>query len=150
MPFIKAFIQFIIFNLKPIKSIIMANKNNMTTWMFHMFHKYLIMTSGFKNITQGTQIKGFQINIRTPAYRGLYLSLINSVKLKVDGEEFQFEEMSFKYNGHYFSCNDLKKSSQAYFMPQFSCLFRTCIDACTAADTLIVGVGKNSLICLVA
>jgi len=80
-----------------------------------MFHKYLIMTRGFKNLIQNGQTSGFQINIRIANYRGVALSLIGNVNLIVDGEEFPFEKIIFKYGRQLFTSNELKKASDVHW-----------------------------------
>ncbi len=60
-----------------------------------MYEKYLLARNDFQNVSTNGQITGFQIKIRIPYYRGVYLSQIEDVKLKVDEEEFLADVMTF-------------------------------------------------------
>jgi hypothetical protein len=51
-----------------------------------MNEKYLICEDGFENVVENGQVTGFNILIRIPYYRGIYLSLIDDIELKIDGE----------------------------------------------------------------
>lgn len=61
-----------------------------------MFERYVVCEDGFQNtITQG-EITGFQVKLRAPYYRGIALSLINSIDLEVDGIHYAREDMEFE------------------------------------------------------
>jgi len=47
---------------------------------------YVIMNTGFKNTVEGGAARGYQLDIRIPYYRSVYLSAIHSLELAVDGE----------------------------------------------------------------
>jgi hypothetical protein len=51
-----------------------------------MNEKYMICEDGFENITENGQVTGFNVLIRIPYYRGICLSLIDDIELKVDGD----------------------------------------------------------------
>jgi hypothetical protein len=65
-----------------------------------MFEKYLLVRHDFQNVSQNGQIIGFQVKIKIPYYRGVYLSQIESVKLKVNEEEFNSDVMTFSVPEH--------------------------------------------------
>ena len=46
---------------------------------------YVIMNTGFKNTVEGGTTSGYQLDIRIPYYRSVYLSAIHSLDLSVDG-----------------------------------------------------------------
>lgn len=51
-----------------------------------MFDKYIICENGFQNIEDGKKIIGFQLKTRLPYYRGLGLSMVEDLTIKVDGD----------------------------------------------------------------
>lgn len=60
-----------------------------------MFEKYMILTQEFKNVRKGSEVSGFQVKVRLPYYRGIWLSTINELDLKVDDESFPREAITF-------------------------------------------------------
>ena len=48
--------------------------------------KQVIQSVGFRNIEENGEVTGFQLKIRLPYYRGVYLSQIRPGHLIVDGE----------------------------------------------------------------
>jgi hypothetical protein len=65
-----------------------------------MFERYLLVRHDFQNVSQNGQIIGFKVKIRIPYYRGVYLSQIEGVKLKVNDEEFDADVMTFTVPAH--------------------------------------------------
>jgi hypothetical protein len=53
-----------------------------------MLEKDMIQSYGFRNVSAGDQVTGFQIRIRIPYYRGVWASLVEGADVTVDGEEF--------------------------------------------------------------
>ena len=53
-----------------------------------MLEKEMIQPYGFKNVSAGDQVTGFQVRIRIPYYRGIWASLLEGADVTVDGEEF--------------------------------------------------------------
>ena len=51
-----------------------------------MFDKYIICENGFRNTQDGKNVTGFQLKARLPYYRGLGLSMVEDLTIKVDGE----------------------------------------------------------------
>ena len=65
-----------------------------------MFENYLLVRHDFQNVSQTGQIIGSQVKIGIPYYRGVYLSQIEGVKLKVNDEEFDADVMTFTVLAH--------------------------------------------------
>ena len=42
-----------------------------------MFEKYMILTQEFKNVKDGPNVTGFQVKVRLPYYRGVWLSTVD-------------------------------------------------------------------------
>jgi len=51
-----------------------------------MFDKYIICEDGFENIVEGGKVTGYQLKARLPYYRGLGISMVEDLGIKVDGE----------------------------------------------------------------
>ena len=76
-----------------------------------MFEKYLIMTREFRNVSAGGRITGFQVKVRIPYYRGVYLSLVDTLQLIVDGEEFPPEKITFGLGNRTFTFPEMAKAT---------------------------------------
>ena len=61
--------------------------------------KQVIQSVGFRNIVENGEVTGFQLKIRLPYYRGVYLSQIKPGHLIVDGETFGEDEIMWRVNG---------------------------------------------------
>jgi hypothetical protein len=64
-----------------------------------MLEKECIQSRGFRNIKSQGKITGFQFNIRSLYYRGLWLSQLRSATIKVDGETFSGDQITWTING---------------------------------------------------
>jgi hypothetical protein len=62
--------------------------------MSGLWDDYLIVAGDFKNVERDGRVTGFQIGVRVPYYRGVYLSLFEGIELVVDGERFAPERVS--------------------------------------------------------
>ena len=72
-----------------------------------MFEQYMVCEDGFRNVVKDGDIIGFEVKLRIPYYRGIALSLINSIDLEIDGESFSSEEMTFSVETGSFPYNEL-------------------------------------------
>lgn len=66
-----------------------------------MNEKYMICTDGFENVYEDGKIIGFNVRIRIPYYRGIRLSLIDDIRVKVDGEPVLREDLRFTTSSGY-------------------------------------------------
>ncbi|NYE18248.1 C-glycoside deglycosidase beta subunit domain-containing protein [Microbacterium immunditiarum] len=48
-----------------------------------LLERELIQSTGFRNVTEGGQVTGFQFRLRMPSYRGMAASLIDGVSVRV-------------------------------------------------------------------
>lgn len=64
-----------------------------------MFDKHMICTEGFRNVIQDGDIIGFTLLARLPYYRGLGLSMIESIDISVDGQVVPREAIRFSVRG---------------------------------------------------
>lgn len=84
-----------------------------------MFEKYMILTQEFKNVVSnsgtsagdGARVTGFQVKVRLPYYRGIWLSTIHHLELKVDDESFARDKMAFAIGGRRFRMDELENAT---------------------------------------
>lgn len=78
-----------------------------------MYDSYLIVGEEFKNIKHAGETTGFQIGMRLCYYRGIVLSLIDGIRLTVDGEEMPQEAMTITVGGRNFPFAELENQPVA-------------------------------------
>ncbi len=76
-----------------------------------MFEKYMILTQEFKNVREGPNVTGFQVRVRLPYYRGVWLSTINGIELSVDDEKFAREATTFYLHERRFTMDELENAT---------------------------------------
>ena len=64
-----------------------------------MLEKPCIQSRGFRNVEKNGKINGFQVNIRSLYYRGLWLSQLRPATVTVDGETFSGDQITWTING---------------------------------------------------
>ena len=79
--------------------------------------KQVIQSVGFRNIEENGKITGFQLKIRLPYYRGVYLSQIKPGHLIVDGESFGEDEIMWRVNGEDYSYADMREDLHTHWHP---------------------------------
>jgi hypothetical protein len=61
-----------------------------------MFERYIICEEGFRNFrNEFGAVEGFEVKIRIPYYRGVSLSMVDYLKLAVNGKEYQSDVIRF-------------------------------------------------------
>ena len=78
-----------------------------------MYDRWLIVEEGFKNVRQNGQVTGFQVRVRIGNYRGLPLSLIDDMQVKVDGQSFSRDQIRFTVAAGTFTLDELKQRPDA-------------------------------------
>ena len=73
----------------------------------------MILTRDFRNVTSASHPEGFQLKIRINYYRGCYLSMIDTLRLAVDGQEFPTSSMKLTVDDHTYTFDDLAKATEA-------------------------------------
>ncbi|WP_219621297.1 C-glycoside deglycosidase beta subunit domain-containing protein [Neobacillus cucumis] len=64
-----------------------------------MLEKPCIQSRGFKNVESNGKIIGFQVNIRSLYYRGLWLSQLRPATVSLNGETFTGDQITWTING---------------------------------------------------
>jgi hypothetical protein len=72
-----------------------------------MLESHTIQTKGFRNVVQGGETTGFQVRVRSPYYRGIWLSLLEKASVAVDGQEYQPEKVRWTFGGQSYASTDL-------------------------------------------
>lgn len=76
-----------------------------------MFEEPIIQSRGFRNVGEPGARSGFQVRVRTPYYRGVWLSLIEGADVTVDGDRHPRSEVSWTIAGETYSVADLAGAS---------------------------------------
>ena len=76
-----------------------------------MFEKYMIMTQEFKNVKEGQSVVGFQVKVRLPYYRGIWLSTVHHLGLKVDDEDFSRDKIAFALGERRFTREEMESAT---------------------------------------
>ena len=73
-----------------------------------MFDKYIVCEDGFENISEGDQITGFQFKARLPYYRGLGISMVEDLAVKVDGEVIPRQAIQVTLHGNTYTLDEME------------------------------------------
>ena len=68
----------------------------------------VIQSVGFRNIKKDGKVIGFQLKVRLPYYRGVFLSQLRPGTLFVDGERFEKEDIIWHINGEDYTYEEMK------------------------------------------
>ncbi|MCQ2237780.1 MAG: DUF6379 domain-containing protein [Bacteroidaceae bacterium] len=79
--------------------------------------KQVIQSVGFRNISSEGKVVGFQLKIRLPYYRGVYLSQIKMGSLVVDGEEITKDHIIWRVNGTDYTWQEMMVSRNVHWSP---------------------------------
>lgn len=79
--------------------------------------KQVIQSVGFRNVKSGDRITGFQVKIRLPYYRGVYLSQIKVGSLVVDGKEYTKDQILWQLNGTQYTWQEMLESRHVHWNP---------------------------------
>ncbi len=72
-----------------------------------MLEEHIIQMKGFRNVAQDGQKTGFQVRVRSPYYRGIWLSLLEKASVTVDGQEFAPEQVRWTFGNESFASTEL-------------------------------------------
>jgi len=79
------------------------------------YDDYVICNEDFENYIINDKILGFKMKIRINSYRGNYLSCIENLSIKVDGEPINKEHIIFCINGKRFCLHQLPELYSEYW-----------------------------------
>lgn len=79
--------------------------------------RQVIQSVGFRNIVEDGKIIGFQLKIRLPYYRGVFLSQIKPGNLIVDGEVFTKEQVLWRIGGEDYTAAQMRADWKTHWHP---------------------------------
>jgi hypothetical protein len=72
-----------------------------------MLEKECIQSRGFRNVSEGAAVVGFQLAIRSLYYRGVWLSQLRPATVIVDGETFEGDQVRWTIGGKTYAQEEL-------------------------------------------
>jgi uncharacterized protein DUF6379 len=73
-----------------------------------MFDKYIICDDEVRNLVEKDRTTGFQFGARLPYYRGLGLSMVEDIRVTLDGESIPSKDISLILRGRRWSIAELE------------------------------------------
>ena len=73
-----------------------------------MFDKYIICEDGFQNVVEGEQATGFQFKARLPYYRGLGISMVEDLGVKVNSQEIPRQAIRVTLHGNTYTLDEME------------------------------------------
>lgn len=69
-----------------------------------------IQSRGFRNVSDGDRIIGFQVPIRLNYYRGVWLSQLRPATITLDGETFEGDKITWTIDGKTYEQDELAEN----------------------------------------
>ena len=79
--------------------------------------KQVIQSVGFRNLYENGKAVGFQLKIRLPYYRGVFLSQIKAGSMVVDGETFTKEQILWRVGGEEYTVQEMREDWHTHWHP---------------------------------
>jgi hypothetical protein len=73
-----------------------------------VYDKYLLVDGSARNVFDGEDTVGFEVDARIAYYRGLGLSMVEDVSLSVDGNVYPREDTTFTVHGNTYRLDDME------------------------------------------
>lgn len=73
-----------------------------------MFEPYVISDDGFENVTEDGEIIGYQLKTRIAYYRGVPLSMVDEIELKVDDMPVESEKIRFTVGDETYTLKEME------------------------------------------
>lgn len=80
-----------------------------------MLEKQSIQQRGFRNSIVNGEVTGFEFRVRSLYYRGLWLSQIKDISVKVDGTEIDRSDFTFSVGGTTYTLDEMKKAGDVHW-----------------------------------
>lgn len=77
-----------------------------------MFEEPIIQSRGFQNVGEPGARSGFQLRIRTPYYRGMWLAMLEGADVCVDGDRHARSEVRWMIAGESYGVAELAAASE--------------------------------------
>ncbi len=94
-----------------------AVRNGRKGWNmdFQAYNKIFICNDAIKNTMAAEVVIGYEFKVKYPAYRGTFLSCIEELSFRLDGEEIPKEDVYFCLNNKQFLLDELKDCFKEYW-----------------------------------
>jgi hypothetical protein len=69
----------------------------------------------FRNVSENGKLVGFQVKVRVPYYRGVFLSMVKDFRITVDNELFGPEKIKFKLGRTAYTLDELKSLPEVFW-----------------------------------
>jgi hypothetical protein len=80
-----------------------------------MLDRECIQSRGFRNVEINGEICGFQLKIRSLYYRGVWLSQLRPATVKVDGETFSGDQITWTISGVTYEQDEMLKLGDVFW-----------------------------------
>jgi hypothetical protein len=80
-----------------------------------MLEKYMVSNREFCNVSQDGKITGFQVKVRIPYYRGVFLSMVEDFRVTVDGQLFGPDKIRISLHDRSYSLQELDKAADVHW-----------------------------------
>ena len=80
-----------------------------------MLEKEVIQSVGFRNIKENGEIVGFQVKVRIPYYRGIFLCQLRPGTLYVDDMRFEKEDLVWNIGGKDHTYEEMKSDMETHW-----------------------------------
>jgi hypothetical protein len=73
-----------------------------------MFEKYMIHENDVQNIVENGKVTGFKFGAKLPYYRGLGLSMVEEIGVKIDGIDIPKNQIQLSVHGNTYTLEQLE------------------------------------------
>lgn len=80
-----------------------------------MLEKYMLTNREFRNVAENGKVTGFQVRVRVPYYRGIFLSFLDDARITVDGEFFPPEKLKITLGGRSYTLAEAKTVTNVHW-----------------------------------
>lgn len=74
-----------------------------------MFEKYMICEHDFCNVVEAGEVTGFQFKARLPYYRGIGISMVEDLTVKVDAYRFPRQALSITLHANTYTLDEMEQ-----------------------------------------
>ena len=82
---------------------------------FQAYNHMLVAEKPIENLRVGDAVVGYEFKVQYPSYRGTFLSCIEALTFRVDGEAVDPKDITFLLNGKQFLIDELSECFKEYW-----------------------------------
>ncbi len=76
-----------------------------------MFEKYMVDPADIQNVVKDGVVIGVSVKTKISYYRGVFLSLVEMVRVRIDGQLFDEKDITFALRGHTYTMDEMATMS---------------------------------------